>query len=179
VMIQGGVIDTLPTLATLTTLGTLTGGAAAEDAATTSNPIIIGGVIRQANTPVTLVAGDAARLTIAGTGAAVTKPYAVPEAGWNANLALTTTTAAVAAAAAGASLKRHITALQAINTGASAVDLIILDGVTERWRLTLPVNIPVDFQFPTELLTTANAALNFNLSATGTVRACAQGYTGA
>ena len=93
------------------------------------------------------------------------------------SLALTTATAAPIQAAAGAGIKRHLTALQAINTGAAAVDLILLDGVTERWRLTLPINVPVSIAFPTEIATTANAALNANLSAAGTVRANFQGYT--
>jgi hypothetical protein len=110
-------------------------------------------------------------------GVPITKPYAIPEAGWNASLALTTTTAAAIQAAAGAGLKRHCTAVQAINTGAAAVDLIILDGVTERWRITLPINVPIAFALPTEITTTANTALNANLSAAGTVRANFQGYT--
>lgn len=168
---------TVTTVTTVSTVSALTGGGVAEDAAAGANPVITGGVVRTATTPVTLVAGDAVRDTHAGSGAKVIKPYAVPEAGWNANLSLTTTTAAAIAAAAGASLKRHITALQAINTGASAVDLIVLDGATERWRLTLPINVPVAIEFPTELITTANTALNANLSAAGTVRACFQGYT--
>lgn len=161
---------------TVTTVSTLTGGAAAEDAATTSNPLVIGGVVRTATTPTTLIAGDACRLTFGATGAAVTKPYAVTEAEWNYTGQLTTTTAVAAAAAAGASLRRYITGLQAINTG-TAVDLIILDGATERWRLTLPQNVPVDFTFVNALTVTANTALNFNLSAVGTVRVNAQGYT--
>lgn len=161
---------------TVTTVSTLTGGAAAEDAATTSNPLVIGGVVRTATTPTTLIAGDACRLTFGATGAAVTKPYAVTEAEWNYTGQLTTTTAVAAATAAGASLRRYITGLQAINTG-TAVDLIILDGTTERWRLTLPQNVPVDFTFVNALTVTANTALNFNLSAAGTVRVNAQGYT--
>jgi hypothetical protein len=162
---------------TVTTVSALTGGGVAEDAAAGANPVVTGGVVRTAITPVTLVAGDAVRDTHAGSGAKVIKPYAVPEAGWNASLALTTATAVPIAAAAGASLKRHITAAQIINTGASAVDIIILDGATERWRLPLPVNVPVPLEFPTELITTANTALNANLSAVGTVRFNAQGYT--
>ena len=167
---------TVTTVSTVTNVATLSGGAAAEDAATSSNPVVVGGVVRTAVTPTTLVAGDAVRDTHAGSGAKITKPYAVPEAAWNASLALTTTTPAAIQLAAGAGLKRHITALQAINTG-TAVDLIILDGVTERWRLTLPQNVPVSIEFPTELVTTVNTALNANLSAAGTVRMNAQGYT--
>ncbi len=153
------------------------GGAAGEDAVATVSPVVIGGVVRTATTPTTLIAGDAVRATYGATGAAVTKPFAVTEAGWNYSGSLTTTTAVAAAAAAGANLRRYPTAMQAINTGASAVDLIVLDGVTERWRLPLPVNVPVDINFPTELTVTANTALNVNLSAAGTVRVNMQGYT--
>ena len=170
---------TITTVSTVTTVGALTGGGAAEDAAAGANPVTIGGVVRTAVAPVTLVAGDAARMTMTPGAALVVRPYSVSEAGWNASLALTTATATAIQAAAGASLKRNITALQAINTGASAVDLIVLDGATERWRLTLPVNIPISISFPTELIATANTALNANLSAVGTVRANFQGYTSA
>jgi len=90
---------------------------------------------------------------------------------------LTTTTAVAIAAAAGAGLKRHLTALQAINTGVAVTELLILDGTTERWRFTLPVNDPVIIQFPTEITATANTALNANLSVVGTVRVNFQGYT--
>lgn len=120
---------------------------------------------------------DAVRALATMIGAMVVKPHALQEASWNSSLALTTTTAAAIQTAGGAGLRRHITNVQAINTGASAVDLIILDGVTERWRLTLPVNVPVDFNFDMGLLVTVNTALNANLSAAGTVRANFQGYT--
>jgi hypothetical protein len=151
-------------------------GAQANNATTVPQPILTSIVGLSAN-PAT---GTTARQQQAiGTliGVPITKPYAIPEAAWNASLALTSTTAVAIQAAAGAGLKRHITAMQAINTGAAAVELIILDGTTERWRLTLPINVPVPFEFPTEIITTANAALNANLSAAGTVRANFQGYT--
>lgn len=165
------------TVTTVSTVSALTGGGAAEDAAAGANPVVIGGVVRQATTPITLVSGDAIRLTFGATGGAVVKPYAVTEAGFNYTGVLTTTTAVAAAAAAGATLRRYPTALQAINTGASATELIILDGATERWRLTLPPNVPIDIAFPTELTTTANTALNVNLSVASTVRVNLQGYT--
>ena len=151
-------------------------GSFLNNTSTVPNPVLTSIVGLSANP----TAGTTARQQQAiGTliGVPITKPYAIPEAAWNASLALTTTTAAAIQAAAGAGLKRHVTALQAINTGAAAVDLIILDAATERWRLTLPINIPVAFAFPTEIVTTANAALNANLSAAGTVRANFQGYT--
>jgi hypothetical protein len=150
-------------------------GAQANNATTVPQPVLTSIVGVSANP----AAGTTARQQQAiGTliGVPVTKPYAIPEAGFNASLALTATTAVAIQAAAGAGLKRHLTAVQAINTG-TAVDLIILDGATERWRLTLPQNVPVAFAFPTEIVTTANTALNANLSAAGTVRANFQGYT--
>jgi hypothetical protein len=152
-------------------------GNVATDAAIPTNPNLAGVRAANANPAAMSANNDLVPVLATMIGVQVQKPYAIPEATWNASLALTTTTAQALAAAPGAGLKRHITALQAINTGASAVDLIILDGATERWRLTLPINVPVPINFPTELLTTANNALNANLSAAGTVRVNAQGYT--
>jgi hypothetical protein len=168
------------TVTTVSTVTTLTGGGAAEDAAAGTNPLTVGGVVRDTSAPTTLVAGDAARLTMSRGAAAIVKPYSVAEAGWNGSVSLTTTTATALIVAAAAGLKRHLTAIQAINTGAAAVDLIILDGATERWRLTLPINVPVSIAFPTELTATAATALNVNLSAVSTgVRVNGQGYTSA
>lgn len=151
-------------------------GTQPNNGTSTPNPVL-GSILGVSANP---AAGSTARQQQAiGTliGVPISKPYAIPEAGWNASLALTTNTATAIQAAAGAGLKRHCTAVQAINTGAAAVDLIILDGTTERWRITLPINVPIAFQLPTEITTTANTALNANLSAAGTVRANFQGYT--
>lgn len=181
-VVAGGSLNigggTLPTVTTVGTVSALTGGGAAEDAAAGANPVVVGGVVQTATGPITLVAGDAVRDRHAVSGAKITRPYAPPETSWNYGGLLTTTTAVAAATAAGASLKRFPVALQAINVGAAAVDLIILDGATERWRITLPVNVPIDCVFPIELLVTANTALNVNLSAVSTgVRVNLQGYT--
>ncbi len=154
--------------------GTILGNTAID--AAFPNPVGVGARAANANPAAMSANGDLVGLLSTMIGAQIQKPYAIPEATWNANLSLTTTTAQALAGAAGAGIKRYITALQAINTG-TALDLILLDGVTERWRLTLPQNVPVSIQFPTELLTTANTALNANLSAAGTVRVNAQGYT--
>lgn len=152
-------------------------GQGAEDAAAVGNAVRIGGRVRTAHST-TLVANDAADVQMTTAGQQLVKNGGLTESAWNANLSLTTTTAVALAAAGGASLKRHITGLQAINTGAATVDLIILDGATERWRMPLPVNVPVSIPFEaTHLITTENTALNGNLSADGTVRVCAQGYT--
>lgn len=167
---------TIQNTAAVTSSSTAVAGTVAVDAAI-GNPVTAG--LRASNVNITAMSAAGDNVAWMGTmiGAGIVKPYALPEAGFNASLALTTTTAAAIQAAAGAGIKRHLTALQAINTGASAVDLIILDGTTERWRLPLPPNVPVAFEFPTEIATTAATALNANLSAAGTVRANFQGYT--
>ena len=166
---------TQPISGTVTATGVA--GAAAEDAAASGNPVLVGGVVRTANAPTTLVAGDVARLSMTSGGATVIKQYAPAQTEWNANLALTTTSNVAVAAAAAAGIRNHITSFWAINTGAAAVDVILLDGTNERARYILPINVPVPVTFPTGLLTTAATALNAALSAAGTVRFVATGYT--
>lgn len=152
-------------------------GQGAEDSAVAGNAVRVGGRVRTSH-PTTFAAGDAADVTITPAAQGLVKIGGLAETAWNASLALTTATAQALAAAAGAGLKRHITGVQVINTGAAVVELIILDGVTERFRLPLPINVPVQLDFTaTHLIATANTALNVNLSATGTVRVNAQGYT--
>lgn len=183
--IQSGTYATEPipaaqASATQAVSGTVTiAGQGAESAAAAGNAVRVGGRVRN-TADTTLATGDAADHTMTTAGQVLVKSGGLTESAWNANIALTTTAAVALAAAAGTALKRHITGLQAINTGASAVDLIVLDGATERWRMTLPPNVPVDFGFgETHLIATANTALNVNLSAAGTVRVNAQGYTAA
>lgn len=55
--------------ATASSLNVQAVGSAAEDAAASANPVITGGVVRTAAAPATLVAGDAARLTLTAAGA--------------------------------------------------------------------------------------------------------------
>jgi hypothetical protein len=171
VVLQGGT-----TTVTTGSGGIPVTGPAAHDAVISGAPVRIGA--RAASANYTAVAsGDVADLITTLAGSLIQKPYAIPEQGWSASLALTTATAVPIQISAGPGLKRHITAGQVINTGASTVDLIILDNVTERWRLPLPPNVPVPIVFPTELPVSTNIALNANLSAVGTVRFNAQGYT--
>lgn len=171
-----GSVPTYVTGGTLTGVSAAVAGSVAVDAAI-GNPVTAGLRASNANITAMSAAGDSVGWLGTMIGAGVVKPFCLPEAQFDASLALTTTTAAAVAAAAGAGIKRHLVAMQAINTGASAVDLIILDGATERWRMPLPPNVPVDVEFPTHLSVTANTALNANLSAAGTVRANFQGYT--
>jgi hypothetical protein len=176
------VITTQPVSGAVTISGTPTVnatavGQGAEDAAIAGNAVRVGGRCRTAS-PSSYVLNDAVDVSITTAAQVLVKQGGFTETSWNASLALTTTTAQALAAAAGGQLKRHITGAQVINTGAATVDIIILDGATERFRLPLPVNVPVQLDFSvTHLLATANTALNANLSSTGTVRINAQGYT--
>lgn len=167
VVLQGGSL----TSGTVAAAGTV-----AVDAAI-GNPVTAGLRASNVNIAPMSAAGDSVGWMGTMIGAGIVKPYALPEAQFDASLALTSTTAVPIATAAAAGLKRHLVAGQVINTGASAVELIILDGSTERWRLTLPVNVPVPLDFPVHINVTAATALNAALSAAGTVRANFQGYT--
>lgn len=151
-------------------------GQGAEDAAAAGNAVRTAGRVRTSH-PTTFVAGDAADVTMTTGLAQVVRPYSVPEADVTYSGLLTTTSDVAIQVAAGAGLKRHVTSLWMINTGAALVDFILKDGTTERERYPLPVNVPVPVLFPTGATLTANAALNGALSAAGTVRVIVKGYT--
>ena len=153
-------------------------GQAAHDTPVTGNPVRFAG--RAASANYTGVAnGDTADIITTLIGAQIVHPYAIPEVNWATTLALTAITDVAVQTAAGAGLKRHITQFQATNTGASAVDVLIRDGTTTRLQVTIPAGQSVVFPLPTGIPLTANTALNVQLSAVGTVRFNALGYTAA
>jgi len=157
---------------------TISGGQAAHDAVIAGNPMRIGA--RGVTSNYTGVAtGDTADLISTLFGVQITKPYSIPEAEWAFTGALTTTSDVAVQTAAGAGLKRHVTWVQATNTGASAVDVLLRDATTTRLQFTVPAAQSVTFALPTGIPLTANAALNVALSAAGTVRFNALGYTAA
>ena len=161
---------------TITTVTTLSNGQAAHDAVIAGSPHRTAGRAVTAN--YTAVAtGDVADYITTTVGAQVTKPYAIPEAEWSSTLALTAITDVAVQTAAGAGLKRHITWAIATNTGASAVEVLIRDGTTTRLQVGIPAGAAVPIPFPTGIPLTANTALNVQLSAAGTVRFNALGYT--
>ena len=151
-------------------------GAVAHDSASIPQPMHIGAQARTSTPAAVSASGDLVNLIATMAGVQITKPYGIPEAEWGYGGSLTTTSDVPAKTAAGTGIKNHPTSLWAINTGASAVDLILKDGSTERHRYTLPVNVPVAVVFPTGVVVTANTALNLALSAAGTVRVNLHGY---
>jgi hypothetical protein len=113
------------------------------------------------------------------SGALVNFPYAVPETTLPFNLSLTTTSAQAARAAGAAGIRNYIVSLQVYNSGASTVDVIILDGATEIWRQPVNATSGREFTFGLPLRTAAATALNINLSAVGTVRVTGQTFQAA
>lgn len=172
-------LQSLPTLATLTAL---TGGPTAEDAATSSNPLITGGICRASATPPTsFVAGDAVRTTMTTSGATVTKPFSTPDADWQyAAVAggIVNTTAVPIKAAAAAGLRNYVTGFDIDNTHASvATEVTILDGATVIWRSNFPAGARKTVSLMTPLKGTAATALNVACVTTGAaVYVNAQGY---
>lgn len=158
------------------TATTVISGTTAQDAAA-PNPVAIGGRATNANQTAMSAAGDLVHTTHTMIGAMVDKPYCIPEVEWAYTGALTTTSDVQVQAAAGAGIKRHVTMMQATNTGASAVDVLLRDATTTRLQVTVPAGQSVVMPLPTGIPTTANAILNVALSAAGTVRVNILGYT--
>lgn len=161
---------------TATVASTTVAGTAAVDAAI-GNPVTAGLRASNANIAAMSAAGDNVALLGTMIGAGIFKPYCLPEAEWQFTGALTATTDVQVQAAAGAGIRRHVTLLQATNTGAAAVDVLLRDATTTRLQVTVPAGQSVVMPLPTGITTTANAILNVALSAAGTVRVNILGYT--
>lgn len=115
---------------TVTTVSAITGGGVAEDAAAGANPLVVGGVVRTAMAPTTLVAGDAARITMTAGAATVTHPYSIPEVSWQTPAPIggiaNTTTSFQIKEAAGASLCNYVTSIDLLSEAlTNATDLRI------------------------------------------------------
>lgn len=117
-------------------------GATAEDSANTQSPVIVGGIVRTALGPSTLVAGDGARATMTSGAALVVQAGAVPEARWQATGDMSTTADLVIAAAT-ASYRNYVTDFSYQNTGATATFVVIKDAATVVWKGFAPANMPV------------------------------------
>lgn len=144
------------------------------------NPFSIGGRASNANITAMSATGDLVGWMMTMIGVGIVKPYAIPEADWVNSITLTTAADVALQAAAGAGIKRYLTAMQVQNTSAVATTLIIKDGTTARWTVSLPASmtLPAEFVFPTPIPTSANAALNAAAGTTGAnVIVNGQGYT--
>lgn len=144
------------------------------------NPVAIGGRASNANIAGMSATGDLVAQLMTMIGVSIQRPYSLPEADWTNSLTLTTTADTALQSAGGAGIKKYITAIQLQNTNAVATTLIIKDGTTAKWTVSLPASmtLPIDIEFPTPIQTTANSALNVACGTTGAnVLVNAQGYT--
>ncbi len=174
--IAGAAPVTVQNSPSVTMTSTTVAGTVAVDAAI-GNPVTAG--LRASNANITAMSASGDSVALLGTmiGVGVFKPYCLPEVEWAYTGALTTTSDVQVQAAAGAGIKRHVTMLQATNTGASAVDVLLRDATTTRLQVTVPAGQSVVLPLPTGVTTTANTVLNAALSAVGTVRVNILGYT--
>jgi hypothetical protein len=146
VAMQGGTLTTLSTVTTVSTVTALTGGGAAEDAAAGANPVTVGGVVRSAVAPTTLVAGDAARITMTTGAAAVMHPFSVPEVSWQTPAPIggivNTATAFQIKEAAGALLRNYIASIDFYSeTLTNATDLRVREPDLTCASQTIATNI--------------------------------------
>ena len=160
--------QTLTTVTTIGTVSTLQGGNAAEDAATTANPVIVGAIARTALPVATVIAGDAVRNTSSISGQLVVKPFAVRDLDFFASVTVTTATQTAIRAAQAAGIRQNVTSITYQNTNAVATLLTIQDGSTTLIQVSVPATMlsPVQLQFPTPLYGTAATALNYTAGTT-------------
>ena len=164
----------------MVTTGTITGtvqGTVASGATAATNPVGIGGLAQTSN-PTAVTSGQAVRTLHTALGAVVNKPFSIPELDWSYTGIITTTTQTAMKAAAGAGVKNYLTGIQLQNTSATATTVIVQDGSTTKWQVSLPASMatPVDYLFLSPIQTTGNAALNITMGAVANVYVNAQGY---
>lgn len=157
------------TVTTVTTVSTLTGGGVAEDAATSANPVVVGGVARTALPASTVIAGDAIRATYSTSGQMITKENAPADLDFYVNATVTTNVQTQIRAAQAAGIRTNVTGLTFQNTNAVATTLTIQDGATTLITFSVPASmtLPVQLNFPTPLRGTAATALNYTAGTTG------------
>ena len=163
----------------VTMTSTTVAGTTAVDAALPS-PVAIGGRASNANITAMSAAGDLVAQLMTMIGAAVNKPYSLPETDFNVALTITGNTAVDIQAAGGAGIKKYLTAFQYQNTNATATTFALRQGTTVLANFSAPASMaaPVDIVFPTPLQTAANATLNIIAATTGAnLLVNAQGYT--
>lgn len=150
--------------------GTLAvGGTTVEDSASTSNPLITGGVVRTALPAQTNVAGDAMRTTITTSGQQLTIPFAPRELWFQVFTTITTNTQTAIRAAQAAGVRQFITSVTYQNTNATATTITVQDGATTLFTISAPASManPVTLPFPQPILGSAATALNYTAGTTG------------
>lgn len=185
---------TVTTVSTVTAVTNLNGGQTARSAASTGNPVRVGGRVvatTAATQDTSLVATDASDLPLTTSDQVINKPFATAEVDWSyvaatGGIVNTTTAVTIKAASGTASIRNYITAIQiSTDTLGAATELAIRDGAAGPvlWRLKLNTAAisPTTIIFPTPLRGSSNTLLEvvtLSATVTGGVFFNAQGYTG-
>lgn len=161
------------TLATLTTLSTLTGGGVAHDGADSGNPVKVGAKAIAALSGATLVAAaDRADNQADLDGALLVRQnYALGDL-VNGNASNTDGTSTQVLAAGAAGVKNYITDVTITNTSATNIYVELKDNTTVKWTFPVPANSGVVKTFASPLPGTAATAWNFDPSAAATTVYC-------
>ena len=162
------------------TSGIAPGGATNEGNAYAGSGLQVNeGVTRTSNSP-TASGGVYTIPTFTTGGAALQKPYSVPEADWLATSGLTPLTATTSTpikAAGAAGIRNYMTAIQLSNSSSSqATTIAILDGATVIHALNLLANDKRDIEFPSPLRGSAATAMNIQCGSSASIYWNAQGY---
>ena len=152
------------------------------DNSTTIPASVMAGVKAYAANPAVVSSGRIMSLLGTLIGAAIVKPFSIPEADWQyagpaAGLTVQTDTVVRAAQAAG--IRNYVTGCNLGNNSATAGIVEIKDGAgTAMARVFLPANAVVDVNFPTPLKGTAATITYINPITVGmAVVASVQGYS--
>lgn len=174
------------TLATVTTVSTLTGGAVAHDGADSGNPIKTGG--RAVNAEIAAVANnDRSDFITDLTGKQIVLPYANPEnfVSGCISSAMTGTTSTSLVAAPASGLRNYITQITVSNSHATVgTDIIIQDGSGGTTLYVIPAaavfgGATLTFPTPLRQPTTATALFCANVTTGANTKVSASGYKGA
>ena len=113
-------------------------------------------------------------------GAALTKPYAIPESDWSSAAPTGGVTAVsdVILVAATVGLRNYVTALDVVNTHMTlATEVVVKDGAsTVVWRRKLNPGAAASVTFNSPLRGTVNTSITFACSVAAEVYVNAQGY---
>lgn len=158
------------TLATVTTLSTLTGGGVAHDGADSGNPHKIGAVAETSLSGITLVAdGDRTNLYAGIDGVLIVRPHCnlediVQERTTNTDGA--STAFASGLAAPGANVRLYITNVTIANSSSSFCTVDLRDGAAGSvlWTIPVPATGGAIMRFDPPLKLSANTALAFDAS---------------
>lgn len=114
------------------TTAAYTQGPAADDAAATGNPVVVGGVARATDATAASADNDAVYSLYTRTRKQVVMPYSVQGERWSypaASGGITNTTAVTVKAAAGANIRNCVTSIQVINGHATvSTETLLVDG---------------------------------------------------